>query len=167
MKKSLEKDSLGSWNTIPPVPADEIKNVNCHKFVLYVTGKISWEEMISDPNIQEDNGIDFTFGNIYQNISDISFIPIKNLKDLLLLTDNSCEIGKSYVGQILDAQTGGMAHSFIIQKKSDGKYICFDKPGFKYLFSVYGLEKIINFVNKDGEKSNQNQKWRFVPINDF
>lgn len=167
MKKILEKDSLGNWNTTPPIPADKIKNINCHKFILYVVGKISWEEMISDPNTQEENGVDFTFGNISQNISDIPFIPIKNLKNLLLLANNSCEIGKSYVGQILDVQTGDMAHSFIIQKKSDGKYVCFDKPGFKYPFGVHGLEEILNFVNKDGEKSNQNQKWRFVPMNDF
>jgi hypothetical protein len=86
------------------------------------------------------------------------------VESLYLLADQNCEIGKNYVGQILDAQTGEMAHSFIVQRGSTDQYICFDKHGFKYSFAVSNLETILNFVNKDGEKSNQNQKWRFIPI---
>ncbi|HUD04068.1 MAG TPA: hypothetical protein VMR73_01080 [Candidatus Paceibacterota bacterium] len=53
MNKFLEKDVTGNWNTVPPIPDDKIKNVNCHKFALYVIGKISWEEMISNPDAQK------------------------------------------------------------------------------------------------------------------
>lgn len=164
MNKFLEKDSSGNWNTIPPVPADKMGNVNCHKFVLYIIGKISWEEMVSDAQAQKEVDIDFTFGDMARSISDISFIPVKTLESLLLFANESCKAGKSYIGQILDAQTGKMAHSFIVSRESDDKYICFDKLGFKYPFEINDLEKILNFVNKDGEKSNQNQKWRFIPM---
>ncbi|GEM_PF-3186049 len=164
MNTFLKKDLSNNWNTILPVPADQIRNVNCHKFILYIIGKISWEEMVSDAQIQKEAGADFTFGEMARSISDVQFTPVKDLESLLLLANKRCEIGKSYIGQILDAQTGEMAHSFIIQREPDGKYICFDKPGFKYPFSVHGLEEILNFVNKDGVKSNQDQKWRFVSL---
>lgn len=164
MKKFLEKDSSGNWNTVPQVPAEKIRNVNCHKFALYILGKISYEEMISDPNEQKKLGLDFTFGEAVRKISDAPFDFVDSMSSLLNLTDRSCEIGKIYVGQILDAKTGEMAHSFLIERKSENEYVCFDKPGFKYPFEVNDLEKILNFINKDGEKSNQNQEWRFVPI---
>lgn len=160
----LTKDSLGNWNTIPAIPEDKIGNVNCHKFVLYVIGEISFNEMVSDTKIQKGPGVDFTFGEVARRISNISFTLIKDLGSLLLLANESCDIGKVYVGQILDAQTKEMAHSFIVQRESSDKYICFNKPGFKYPFEISNFEKILNFVNKDGEKSNQNQKWQFVPI---
>jgi hypothetical protein len=85
MKKILEKDSLDKWNAIPPIPADKIRNVNCHKFVLYIIGKMSWEEMISDADKQKESGADFTFGDKALSISDISFISVKDLKSLLSL----------------------------------------------------------------------------------
>lgn len=56
-----------------------------------------------------------------------------------------------------------MAHSFVLYRESSHKYICFNKPGFKYIFEITDLESILNFVNKDGVKANQNQEWRFVP----
>jgi|SRR3989344_6041847 len=167
MKKLLEKDFLGKWNTLPPVPEDKLGNVNCHKFVLYVIGKISWEEMVSDADEQKESGADFTFGEKARSISDTSFTPVEDLKSLLSLANESLDVGKCNVGQILDAQTGEMAHSFIIKRESDNKHICFDKPGFKYMFEINDLESILNFVNKNGEKSNQNQKWRFIPTDDF
>ena len=163
MKTFLNKDSFGNWNTIHTVPVNKLGNVNCHKFVLYTIGKISWKEMVSEKEIEDD----FTFSEMARNISDVPFTFVENLPSLLSLANNSCEIEKVYVGQILDTQTNKMAHSFIIQRESDGKYTCFDKPGFKYPFGIHSLKKILNFVNKDGEKSNQNQKWRFIPANNF
>ncbi|MBI2097548.1 MAG: hypothetical protein HYT46_01245 [Candidatus Vogelbacteria bacterium] len=162
--KFLKKDSLGNWNTIPPIPADKVGDVNCHKFVLYVIGKISLEEMISDARMQKDAGADFTFGETARSISNIPFTPVKTLESLFLFANENCEIGKDYVGQILDVQTEEMAHSFIVQREPSDQYICFDKPGFKYPFAVSDLETVLNFVNKDGEKSNQNQNWRFMPL---
>ena len=115
--------------------------------------------------ISGDNGkSDFTYGEMARKISDEPFVAIKNLEELLLLANESCEISKACLAQILDAETSGMAHSFIVIRESDDKYTCFDKPGFKYPFNVGDLDQILNFVNKDGEKSNQNQKWRFVQI---
>jgi len=84
---------------------------------------------------------------------------------LALLANEKCEIWKVYVVQIFDAQNEKMAHSFIVRRELNNKYICFDKLGFKYTFEVSDFETISNFVNKDGEKSYQNKKWRFVPIN--
>lgn len=159
----LKKDSLDKWNTIPPISEDKIVNVNCHKFILYVIGKISWEEMTSNVQEQKDSGIDFTFGEIAKKISDKPFNYINNLESLILLANKDCKMEKCYIGQILDSQTKEMAHSFIIKRELD-KYICFDKPGFKYQFNVSNLEKILNFINKDGERSNLNQEWRFIPF---
>ena len=119
--------------------------------------------MISDPNEQKKFGPDFTFGDKARRVSGMPFTLVESLQTLLELANQSCEVGKSYVGQIIDAQTGEMAHSFIVERKTENEYICFDKPGFKYPFEINDLEKILNFVNKDGEKSNQNQKWRFIP----
>ena len=164
MKTFLEKDTTGHWNTTPPVPAEKMNQVNCHKFVLYAIGKISWEAMISNPSEQQATGDDFTFGEKIRLISDLSYTTIKDEESLRGLAQKSCEIGKTYVGQVLDAQTGEMAHSFIIHRESENKYTCFDKPGFKYSFEVSDLNTILNFVNKDGEQSNKNQKWRFIPF---
>ncbi len=162
--KFLTKDDAGNWNTIPPVSNDKIKNVNCHKFVLYVIRRISWEEMISDSQAQKDAGLDFTFGEKVRDTSGAPFTLVGDIKSLYSLAAMNCEPGKFYVGQILDAETGEMAHSFIIEKGWNDKYTCFDKQGFKYPFSVHELETMLDFVNKDGIKSYQNQKWRFVPI---
>jgi len=162
MNRFLKKDQTGNWNTVPPVPADKVVNINCHKFVLYVIGRISYEIMISDPKNKRGN--DFTFGDEALSISNIPFTPIKDLESLHLLAEKSCDMGKSYVGQIRDAQTGEAAHSFIVERDLNGKYTCNEKRGFKHSFSVHDLDTILNFVNKDGEKSNQNQNWRFVPM---
>jgi hypothetical protein len=162
MDEFLKIDESGNWNTIPPVPLDKINNVNCHKFVLYEIGKISWEDMTSDPSEQQEKGIDFTFGEKIRSISDISYNLIENEESLVEFVQKNCEIGRVYVGQILDAKTGEMAHSFIVKRKSENEYVCFDKPGFKYPFIVCDLNTILNFVNKDGERSNMNQEWRFV-----
>ena len=167
MKVFLQKDSFGNWNAVPLVAANDIGHVNCHKFILHMIGKISWEEMISNAQKQKEAGTDFTFGEMARSISNIPFILVRDLDSLIALSNESCAIGKVYVGQILDAQTEEMAHSFIIERKSENEYVCFDKPGFKYQFSVHDLESILNFTNKDGEKSNRNQKWRFVPINNL
>ncbi len=151
VNKFLQKDLTGQ------------ESVNCHKFVLYVLGKMSWAEMVADsPKIPA--GDDFTFGKSAREISDIPFVPVENLENLHSLADKNCEPGQAYIGQILDAETGEMAHSFIVERAANGTYTCYDKPGFKYPFSVGGLEKIYNFVNKNGEKSYQNQKWRFVTM---
>jgi len=158
----LEKDSNSSWNTVPPVAVEKVKNVNCHKFVLYAIGKISWEEMVSYPAEQQAKNIDFTFGEKIRSISDIPYTFIESKESLVVLAQKNCEIGKIYVGQILDAQTEEMGHSFILRRESEDEYICFDKPGFKYPFTVCDLDTILNFVNKYGELSNKNQKWRFV-----
>jgi hypothetical protein len=160
----LTKDVDGNWNTIPPIPADKIKNVNCHKFVLYVIGKISWEEMFSDLQTQKDAGLDFTYGEQARSISNIPFTIVNDLQSLYALVDMTCNVEEHYVGQILDKESEEMAHSFIFKKETDGKYLCFDKQGFKYPFSIHELGTMLDFVNKDGVKSYQNQKWRFVYI---
>lgn len=164
MNTFLQKDSNSDWNAIPPVPVEKIRNVNCHKFVLYATGSISWDEMISDPSEQQRDEIDFTFGEKISLISDAQYTFIKDQESLVRLAQESCEVGKIYVGQILDVQTKEIAHSFIVTRESENNYICFDKPGFKYPFAVSDLNTILNFVNKDGEQSNKNQNWRFVPV---
>ena len=163
MNKFLEKDTNGNWNTVPPTPSEKVKNVNCHKFVLYAIGKISWEEMTSDPSEQQTIGADFTFGEKIRSISNIPYTLIKDQKSLLTLAQKNYEIGKTYVGQILDVETKEMAHSFMVTRESENNFICFDKPGFKYPFATSDLNNILNFVNKDGEQSNKNQEWRFVP----
>lgn len=164
MNTLLQRDSNGDWNAIPPVPAEKVKNVNCHKFALYAIGKISWEEMISDPSEQQVKGDDFTFGEKIRSISNIPYTLIKDQESLMELAQKSCELGKTYVGQILDVQTKEMAHSFMVTRGSENDYICFDKPGFKYPFAVSDLNTILDSVNKDGEQSNKNQEWRFVPL---
>jgi hypothetical protein len=164
MSKFLQKNSGGNWNTTPPVSVEKIKNVNCHKFVLYTIGKISWEEMISDPSEQQARGFDFTFRDTIRAISDIPYALIGDGEDLTEIAQKECGVGKSCVGQILDAETGEMAHSFMVTRESENNYICFDKPGFKYPFAVSDLNTILNFVNKDGEQSNKDQKWRFIPL---
>lgn len=167
MNTFLEKDINGDWNTLPSVPTDKIRNVNCHKFVLYIIGKISWEDMISDPSEQQKAGIEFTFGEKIRTISDTSYNLVKNEQDLTLLAQKSSEVGKTYVGQVLDAETKEMAHSFIVTRESENAYICYDKPGFKYPFAVSNLDAILNFMNKDGEQSNKNQMWRFIPMDNL
>ncbi len=164
MKTFLEKDSSGNWNVIPPVPADKIGNVNCHKFVLCEIGIISWKEMVSDPSDQRSKGADFTFGEKIRLISNIPYTLIEDPESLMMLAQKACEIGKVYVGQILDVETKEMAHSFVITRESENNYACFDKPGFKYPFAMSDLDTILNFVNKDGEQSNKNQEWRFIPL---
>lgn len=167
MHTFLQKDSLNNRNTIPQVPADKISNVNCHKFVLYVLGRISWNEMVSDTQIQEkaDPSFDFTFGKQARSISDKEFISIKDADSLYELANRDCELGKAYVGQILDSETGDLAHSFMVERMPNGTYMCSDKQGFKhYPFSVHELGTLLDFVNKKGEISYQNQKWRFIPM---
>jgi hypothetical protein len=167
METFLERDSLGKWNTIPPVPADKIGNVNCHRFVLYVLKKMSWGEMVSDAKAQKEAGKEFTFGKTASMISNLEFTPINNSDELVLHLNQNCEIDKSYIGQILDTGTQELAHSFIIKKIKNNKFQCFDKPGFKYPFGIYGLEEIYDFVNKDGERPYKNQSWRVIPIADL
>lgn len=167
MNTFLQKDLNDNWNTIPPVPNEKVRNVNCHKFVLYAIGKISWEEMISDPSEQKIKGEDFIFGEKIRLISNIPYTLIESEENLMKLAQKDCEIGNVYVGQILDIQTGEMAHSFIVLRESENNYVCFDKPGFKYSFVVSDPNAVLNFVNKDGEYSNKNQNWRFVPIETF
>ncbi|HVT75223.1 MAG TPA: hypothetical protein VHD69_02325 [Candidatus Paceibacterota bacterium] len=165
MGSFLQKDKDGVLNTIPPIPPDRIKDVNCHKFVLYVLGQITWDEMISDSHAQKKAGLDFTYGEKARAISNKEFVPIANIDSLIKLADECCDHSKTCIGQIMDKETGEMAHSFIIEKILNGEYQCFDKQGFKhYPFSVHGLESFLDFVNEKGEKSYQNQKWRFVPI---
>lgn len=164
MNMILEKEENGNWNTIPPVPPELVKNVNCHKFALFAVGKISSEKMISDPLAQKKMGEDFTFGEKIRSISNSTFSLVSNEDELKILADNNCEVGKLYLGQIRDTQTSEMAHSFILKRESADEYVCFDKSGFKYPFEVSNLNTILNFVNKDDEKSNLNQEWRFVLI---
>lgn len=160
----LQKDVNGEWNTIPPIPSEKINSVNCHRFVLYALERISWDEMVSDPLVQKSRGEDFTFGEKIRFISDIPCTLINDQESLGVLAKKSCEIGKTYVGQILDTQTKEMARSFIVTREDEKNYICFDKPGFKYSFTVSDLNTILNFVNKDNEQPYKNQKWRFVSI---
>lgn len=162
MSKFLEKDTYGNWNTIPPVPVEKVKNVNCHKFVLYGIGTISWQEMVSDPREQKDKGIDFTFEKKIRLISDTPYTFISDEESLNLLAQDSCEISRVYVGQIFDVPTKETTHSFLVKRESEEKYLCFDKPGFIYPFTVSNLTTILNFVNKDGHQSNKNQNWRFI-----
>lgn len=120
--------------------------------------------MVSDPIKQKEEGVDFTFIDKIILPSSISYTLINNEQDLSEFVHKVCEMGKVYVGQVFDIDTGELAHSFILKIESDTKYICFDKPGFKYSFTVSDLDTILNFTNKYGEQSNKNQKWRFVPL---
>ena len=164
MNSTLKQQPNGDWNAVPPVPAEKINNVNCHKFVLYSIGQISWDELISDPKEQKIASLDFTYNDKVKEISHLPFTYIEDFEALISLANSSCVSERRYVGQIQDSKTYEMAHSFIIVRNSTGDFVCYDKPGFKYPFAVHGLSEIYNFVNKDGEKSNQNQNWRFVPI---
>lgn len=165
MKELLKKDLNDTWNTVPPASLDKIKNVNCHKFILYIIGKISFDEMVYNPNSHEDEGLDFIFGEKARIISDVQFTQVEDLESLYELVGKSCEAGEVYVGQILDLETKEVAHSFLIKHMSDTKYTCFDKPGFKYPFKVHEIRSIFDFINKDGEKPYHNQQWRFIPTN--
>lgn len=162
----LQKDSNGHWNTIPPVPKDKIGNVNCHKFILYIIGRISFDEMISDSKVQKGSGLDFTFGEMARNISGAPFVSIQDIKSLYEFAEKNLGSVEAYIGQILDTQTNEMAHSFIVERESD-KFTCLDKQGFKYPFTVYDMKIILDFVNKDGERPYLNQKWRFLSLNDL
>jgi hypothetical protein len=167
MDTYLQKDSDGNWNLVPPVSPELLRNINCHKFILFVMGTISRDELLLDPKVQKANDptIDFTFGKKALGISQKEFVLISNTEQLLNFANKECQEGKAYVGQVLDANTGELAHSFIVEKNSKGKFVCFDKVGFKhYPFSVHNLESLLDFVNEKGEKSYQNQKWRFVSI---
>lgn len=141
MKRFLEKDFNGNWNTIPPVHEDKLRDVNCHRFTLYTLGKMSWDEMVSDAGLQKEAGKEFIFSKAALEISDLEFHPINNLDDLVQYLSENCELDKYYIGQILDVGTQELAHSFIIQKTENNKFKCFDKPGFKYPFSVYSEKK--------------------------
>ncbi len=162
--KILEKDSQDKWNTIPPVPDEQIRNVNCHKFVLYIMKQISWEDMISDPRSQRDAGLDFIFDDKALNISTEPFIPINNPDSLFEFIQINTTKRENYIVQILDVGTEKLAHSFIIEIQESGIPLCFDKPGFKYSFDVCEFEKIFNFVNKDNEKPYLNQRWRILSL---
>lgn len=164
MKKFLEKDSRGNWNTLPPVPEDRLLDVNCHRFVLYTLGKMSWDEMVSNAKEQKEAGEEFIFNKAALEISSLEFTPINNLDKLVLYLNQNCEINKPYIGQILDVGTQELAHSFIIQKTENNKFECFDKPGFKYPFRVYDVKEIYEFINKDGEQPYKNQIWRVIQI---
>lgn len=159
-KEFLQKDSLGKWNTNPPVPKELLKNINCHKFALYFLGKITREEMISDPSKQKAEGLDFTYGIQALAISSIAFVPIKTADELMNFAKRACNIGEIYVGQILDAETSEAAHSFIVERNEKG-FVCFDKAGFKTDFGVYEIKDLFQYENY------HNQKWRFVPLKEI
>lgn len=164
MKTFFEKDSLGNWNTLPPVPEDKIKNVNCHRFILYLVGKMTWEEMTSDAKAQKEAGREYIYSKQAMNISNEPFYPVNDKAELYSLADIYCKIDETYIGQILDTETDELAHSFLSTRELDNKYSCFDKPGFLYPFKIYELGELLDFVNKDGEKPYRNQKWRFITL---
>ncbi|MDP1625143.1 MAG: hypothetical protein Q8L64_05220 [bacterium] len=165
MIEYLRKSFDGTWNTVPPVAVDKIPNVNCHKFVLFTLGRMSWDDMVSDPHIMKLEGKDFMYGDMAKSLSDKDFVLIKDSDALRILADRDIKPGKTYVGQILDAETGEMAHSFLVEKDDEGRYICQEKMGFKqYPFEVRELESLLDFVNDRGEKAYQNQMWRFFSI---
>ncbi|MEN9621916.1 MAG: hypothetical protein RLZZ67_350 [Candidatus Parcubacteria bacterium] len=166
MDTFLHKDTSGTWNTIPPIPSDLLPNVNCHKFVLHAIGKISYHEMVSNPKFQKENfpHFDFTYGKKALEISRKEFTPISNTTDLYTLAEKDCGSHSVCIGQIRDSKSGEMAHSFIIEKDSSGKYMCYEKTGFKqYPFTVHELGNLLEFINDKGERSYQNQEWRFIP----
>jgi len=161
LEKFLSKDSAGNWNTIPPVSDKQKEDINCHKFVLYAISNITRDELVSDATAQKKSGQDFTFGKKALAISQKEFTLIADPKHLRDFADKNCAQGVVYVGQILDAETGEAAHSFLMDKMSDGTYKCADKAGFKYPFAVYSLEDLFKFENY------HNQKWRFIPLDDL
>lgn len=123
--------------------------------------------MISDTSAQEkaDPSFDFTFAKKAQEISSKEFTDIKDFDSLYDFARKECALGQLYVGQILDAQTNELAHSFMLERTQDDEFTCSDKQGFKrYPFSVHELGTLLDFINKDGEKPYINQKWRFVDI---
>ena len=165
--KYLRNDDAGVLNIIPPASPEELRNINCHKFVLFVVGSMSRAEMLSDSKAEvlADPHFDFTFGKKILALSQKEFTPISRAKDLIDLAGRECDEGKMYIGQIQDAETGGAAHSFIVERNLDGTFNCFGKEGFKHHpFRTHSLESLLDFVNEKGEKSYQNQLWRFFPL---
>ncbi len=163
----LKKDESGTWNTSPAVPEEMLPNVNCHKFVLFALGKISFDELKSDPAEMKksDPAFDVAYAGKALEISDAGFTAVPDATSLIALADRECGAGKTCVGQIKDSKTGEMAHSFIVEKDLDGKYMCQEKMGFKhYPFEVREIGSLLEFVNDKGEKSYQNQLWRFIPL---
>lgn len=167
LEKFLVSNGAGNWNTIPPVSEKQKNDINCHKFVLYALGRISFDELVSDSKVQREAGEDFTFGKKALEISLAPFELASSLQSVKELAQKTCKIGFIYVGQILDAKTGELAHSFLLERSDDGNLRCADKTGFKYPFNISKLETIFDFVNKDGEKSYHGQMWRFVEIKNF
>lgn len=131
---------------------------------MYVIGKMSWDEMIIDAKEQKEAGEEFIFGKAASAISSLEFTPINSWNELVQYLNKECELDKYYVGQILDVGTQELAHSFILQKKKENEFQCFDKPGFKYSFNRYSPKEIYEFVNKDGERPYKNQGWRLIQI---
>ena len=162
---TLRLNQIGKGIEIPAILAERMKSaltfkkqgeINCHKAILYLLGRITLEEV----------DLDFTFGKRVLEISDKEFISVKTVGELKAFVNQNCKGGLLYVGQILDAETGEVAHSFIVGKElndeqdNPSRFICFDKAGFKFSFGVYEIEKLFEFENY------HNQKWRFLPLND-
>ncbi len=183
MNQNLIKNSEGKWIIrftesddgiqIPDSLAQRIKvvlevpnqgDINCHKALLYFLGRITLDELGSDAKLQKEQKQDFIFADKALEISDKEFTSIENVQELKEFVEQSCEKDFVYVGQILDAQTGELGHSFILGKNKDEQFLCFDKAGFKYPFGIYALETLFDFINKDGERPYHNQKWRIIPL---
>lgn len=183
MNQNLIKNSEGKWTIrftessdcieIPDLLAQRIKvalevpnqgDINCHKAILYFLGRMTVDELSSDAKSQKGSGKEFIFGSKSLEISDKEFVAIENVQKLKEFAEQSCEENFVYVGQVLDAETGELGHSFILGKTKGQKILCFDKAGFKYPFGVYTLETLFDFINKDGEKPYHNQKWRIIPL---
>lgn len=158
IEKYLALDANNELNLIPPVSADVSRNINCHKFALFVAGVISRDDMVSDARAQKAAGEDFTFGKKAAALSIKEFKAIPDIETLLEFARESCREDKPYIGQIRDVETGEMAHSFVVEKDSEGSFRCFDKAGFKTSFGQYGIEDLFQYENY------RNQEWRFIPL---
>ncbi len=133
------------------------KFINCHKATLYIADTISYSELIADPQPLRDRGEDYWYSERAKGVSDIPFLPITDTCDLQDRAAVACAKYSPCIGQILDTDTGELAHSFLIVSTSLG-LVCFDKSGFKEPFTTYSIEELL-------EKPNyQNQAWRFVPL---
>ncbi len=124
-----------------------LNKINCHKTILYLANHISERDLVE---VKKDViGHDFTFADQALKISDTPFVYVSSEEELKQYAKRMCLPGKLYIGQI---ENIGLAHSFIVGKTQDNKYICFDKAGFwenvekgnkDFKFRVYEIAELL------------------------
>lgn len=151
-----------------------LKNVNCHKAVLYMLKKISKEQLLSDPEETTDAGTGdaYSFEKEARALSDRPFEQMDELADLEAMLAAECAPGEWGVCQALVYD--GSMHTFIFgltpedrsaRSRIRDRIVCAEKVGFgDDEFRVSTLEEIFNYRNKGQDQSPYGSaKWRFIP----